>query len=241
MPSPHGPSLSPGHSAATRNLLFRTSICRQVGPWDLLTCRRKVAALCELSGLLHNKPEQHRDKMLWNIWESLLSYYIQGTWHFLLIQRKRRKLVPVLHHVCETGAKMDFFGPHISCLLPPMMKLPAPCQWAEIDTSPGGSTDCLWVPATLPASSSSCGRKPWAFLGIFSYSLNTGELKHLALVVWIVNLSLEGFPESRRLRSLNSNSIPPPPFRCCAVLSNSRIEVYSTRKPAECAWRSQPA
>lgn len=108
MPSPHGPSLSPGHSAATRNLLFRTSICRQVGPWDLLTCRRKIAALCELSGLLHNKPEQHRDKMLWNVWESLLSYYIQGPWHFLLIQRKRRKLVPVLHHV-KLEPKMDFF------------------------------------------------------------------------------------------------------------------------------------
>lgn len=48
-------------SLPTQILLLgsQASVCREVGPWDQLTRRRQIAALCKLSGLLHNKPEQH--------------------------------------------------------------------------------------------------------------------------------------------------------------------------------------
>lgn len=71
------------------------------------------------------------------------------------------------------------------------------------------------------------------FPGHFPYSLNTEELKHFGLGVWMGTLSLEAFPEGWWLISglLFCFSTP---FLCCRVLSSSRIEVSSVRKsPSE--------
>lgn len=108
------------------------------------------------------------------------------------------------------------------------MKLPAPSQWVEMDTSPRGSVGCTWASATSAASSPPWGRKPWAFLGIFLVLLMQGGWRVLDFGVWIVNLSLEGFPESKRFPSLSScYFLSPPPFRCCTIHSISRILVHS--------------
>lgn len=116
------------------------------------------------------------------------------------------------------GAKVDSW---IMCLLP-VMKLPDSIPVGGNGHSPWGSDGCAWAPAASAASSLPRGRKPWAFLGIFLVLSTRGNWGVSAFGVWIVNLRLEGFPESRRFPFLTCCYFLFPPASCAVRLIPSQ-------------------